>query len=273
MKKDEVKDYFQAIGANIYYEAKGTGPNLLFIHAGIADCRMWEKEYNALAKDYHVIKFDIPGYGLSNFTGGDFSFKELINELLEFLQLDKVHIIAASFGGNIAMDFALSYPDKCLSLVLQSPALSGWEDSEYLQEYCENEGNLLDEKNYEKVAELNYDMWILGNRNVDTVDSKIKDLVFDMQMKFLMKEEPESPYEEIEEMNNIERIGQIKVPVLLINGDKDVEDFLEISNRLNREISSSTKVIIENAGHLANLEVPELFLESILNFYQKNETV
>lgn len=268
MIKNEIKGYFQAIGAKIYYERKGTGPAVMFLHAGIADCRMWQKEYDALGENFHVIRLDLPGFGSSDFTGGEFSYSGILQELLEFLRLDCVHIIAASFGGNIAMDFAVSYPDMCRSLVLESPALSGWEDSSDLQKSFEIEERLLEEKNVQKVAEFNYELWILRGRDQEAVDKRIKDLVIDMQWKALTKKEPDIPCEEMEEEDNINRLARIKAPVLLLNGEKDVKDFLEISSHIHREVPSSDIVLIENAGHLANLEAPELVLETIVKFYE-----
>ena len=52
-------------GAKLYYERAGAGPSLVMIHAGIADCRMWEHEFAALADSYQTLRFDMRGYGRS----------------------------------------------------------------------------------------------------------------------------------------------------------------------------------------------------------------
>jgi pimeloyl-ACP methyl ester carboxylesterase len=263
MLENDKQGYFKTTGSNVYYETKGTGPCLLFLHAGIADCRMWEREFHAMAEHFQVIRFDLPGFGLSEFTGGSFSYTGIISGLLDHLNVDKVHVLAASYGGKIAIDFVLTNQQRCFSLALLSPAISGWEDSQYLQE----EGRLLEAGEFAEVAELNYYTWILRGRHPELVASSIKELVVDMQLKALTKQEPDEPCEEIAEEDSIERIGVIKIPVLIMIGDQDVQDFQGIANLICHKVSTSSKVVIPNAAHLANLEAPVLFEQTILDFF------
>jgi len=79
------KGIFNAKGADIYFETQGKGENLLFIHAGIADRRMWDREFINMSKYFRTIRIDLPGYGLSDFTGGEYSYHEILNELLDYL--------------------------------------------------------------------------------------------------------------------------------------------------------------------------------------------
>ena len=260
------KGIFKATGANIYFETKGTGEGLLLLHAGIADSRMWNQEFHLLAKDFRVVRLDLPGYGLSEFSGGSFSYNNIINELLNHLNINSVHILGASFGGKIVIDFYLDNPEKCLSLALLSPAVGGWEDSLYLQQYEMEEERLLEEGKIEETAIHNYNTWILGERNPNSIDPKIKDLVIDMQMKSLTKTEPDSPCEEIEAEDSISKIKNIKIPLVIINGTHDVQDFHDISDLICKEIPSAKRITIPNAAHLANLESPELFTEIISDF-------
>lgn len=272
MNKHEVKNIFKATGANVYFETKGIGENILLLHAGIADSRMWDEEFNLLSKDYHVVRLDLPGYGLSEFTGGRFSYSEIISEVLNHLDIKNIHILAASFGGKLAIDYYLENPTRCLSLALLSPAVGGWEDSLYLQDYEEEEERLLEEGKIAETALFNYHTWILRGREPDTINPKVKELVIDMQMKSLTKLEPSSPYEEIEVEANIKKIKEINIPIVVINGKHDVQDFLEISDLICKEIPSAKKVTIPNAAHLANLEFPALFNEVISDFFLKNAT-
>ncbi|MFP6334475.1 alpha/beta fold hydrolase, partial [Bacillus subtilis] len=126
----------------MYFEAKGNRENILLIHAGIADSRMWDKEFHLLSEKYRVVMVDLPGFGLSDFTGGNYSYSNIINEILIHLNIKRTHILAASFGGKIAIDFYLENSEKCLSLALLSPAIGGWEDSSFLQKYEEEEEEL-----------------------------------------------------------------------------------------------------------------------------------
>ncbi|WP_018752323.1 alpha/beta fold hydrolase [Paenibacillus sanguinis] len=261
------KGIFHANGADIYFEAQGEGENLLFIHAGITDRRMWDREFKNMSNYYRTIRMDLPGYGLSDFTGGEYSYNEILKELLHYLKAENTYIVAASFGGKIALDFVLSNQDICQGIVLMAPAVSGWHDSQFLLAYYDEEDKLLQSKDFEKIAALNFNTWILRDRPVDAVRQDIKDLVVDMQMKALMKEEPDTKSIEIEEEDNVLKLRNIKIPILIVIGDHDVEDFQNIANLIHKEINSSKKIIMENASHLANLEYPEVFESIVLEFF------
>ena len=88
-----------------------------------------------------------------------------------------------------------------------------------------------------------------------------------MQMQFLTKPEPDYPYEEIEPEDNILQIKSIRIPVLVINGEYDVQDFHDISDLMSRELPYVKKVIIPDTTHLANLESPKQFFKLISEFF------
>lgn len=270
MHSNELKGIFNAKGANIYYESKGNGENLLLIHAGITDSRMWDAEYNLLSEKYQVVRFDLPGFGLSDFTEGSYNYNKIINELLIYLDIHHTHILAASFGGKIAIDFYLENPAKCLSLALLSPALSGWNVSTFLQNYEEKEERLIDEGKIEETAQYNYMTWIQRNRSPEHMNPDVKQLIMDMQSTILTKAEPDDSSEEIESEDNISQLNIIEIPVLIVNGQCDVPDFLEIAEVMIKEIPNVKNIIIPETAHLANLESPELFLKIISEFFAEN---
>ncbi|RIO10604.1 alpha/beta hydrolase [Mammaliicoccus sciuri] len=270
MHSNELKGIFNATGANIYYESKGNGENLLLIHAGIVDSRMWDNEFNLLSEKYRVVRFDLPGFGLSDFTEGSYNYNLIINELLIHLDIHHTHILAASFGGKIALDFYLENPAKCMSLALLSPAISGWNASTFLQNYEEKEERLIDEGKIEETAQYNYATWIQRNRSPEIINPDVKQLIMDMQRKILTKGEPNVSSEEIEVEDNISQLNNIEIPVLIVNGQCDVPDFLEIAEVMIKEIPNVKNIIIPNTAHLANLESPELFLKIISEFFAEN---
>ena len=59
---DPKSGFVEVNGAQLYYERAGAGPALLMIHAGIADCRMWDHEFASLADSYQTVRFDMRGY-------------------------------------------------------------------------------------------------------------------------------------------------------------------------------------------------------------------
>ena len=52
-------------GTKLYYEQAGQGPTLVFIHGFSLDSRMWDDQFETFARDYHVIRYDLRGFGRS----------------------------------------------------------------------------------------------------------------------------------------------------------------------------------------------------------------
>ena len=96
--------------------------DLVMVHGLAANIAFWYFQYaGALAKDYRVTLFDLRGHGRSEMTASGYAPGNLSQDmagLLDQLEIQKAHIMAHSFGGVVAMNFALQYPDRVRSLVL-----------------------------------------------------------------------------------------------------------------------------------------------------------
>ena len=123
-----------AEGASIYYEDLGEGTAVVLIHAGVADSRMWDGVFEALAERFHAIRFDIRGFGRSAMTPGRFSHHHDLESLLDHLAVSRASLVGCSFGGQIAIDFAIVHPDRVRSLALVSAGIGGREPSEQINQ-------------------------------------------------------------------------------------------------------------------------------------------
>src|SRR3954453_7427403 len=94
-------DFLHTQGAPLYYEVAGQGDAVLFIHAGIADSRMWDEQSHVFAPHYQTIRYDIRGFGRSQIPAGPFAYHTDPANLLRFLKVERAHIIGNSFGGKI----------------------------------------------------------------------------------------------------------------------------------------------------------------------------
>jgi 3-oxoadipate enol-lactonase len=131
-------------GARLYYEVGGEGHPLLLLHAGIADSRMWDDQFSVFAQHYNVIRYDFRGFGKSAMPPGLFSSHQDVASLLNFLNVEKAYVIGQSFGGYIAIDFILTYPEMVDALILGAPNVSGYEpSSEEIQRFCAEEEEAL----------------------------------------------------------------------------------------------------------------------------------
>ncbi|MEJ2247628.1 MAG: alpha/beta hydrolase [Acidobacteriota bacterium] len=254
-------------GAQVYYEVMGTGQPLLLVHAGVADSRMWDAQVDAFSKDYQVIRFDLRGFGRSNMPPGPFSNHEDVRGLLDFLQLKPVSVVGISFGGLIALDFALAYPDYVLALILGAPSVSGAAPSERIKRFWEEEEKALDRGDLEGATELNLRLWVDGpHRTPQQVSPVVRDQVQEMQMAIFRKEIPD----DVDELALVPaatgRLGEVDIPVQVMIGELDLEEKHMLVDRLVREIAGSQKAVIRGAAHMLNMEQAEVFNRSVLEF-------
>jgi pimeloyl-ACP methyl ester carboxylesterase len=252
-------------GTRLFYEAKGTGPAVVLIHGGQLDCRMWDDQFTVLSKQFRVIRYDVRGYGGSLRPELPYSDAEDLAGLLDYLKLNKVHIVGLSLGGRIAIDFAVAHPARVTSLSLAGPGLSGYEPP----------GG----------AESDLRMWNIIKAARDEGPEKATSLwLKDPFMAPAMEQSRLVPgLQRIARENahcwlenpvlnrppkpeTATRLGEIKVPTLLVIGERDLPQIKATIEKLEKEIGGSKKVAIKDAGHMINMEKPEIFNETVLRF-------
>ena len=265
----EIKD------VRLYYEMDGEGSDLVFVHAGCADHRMWDKQFSTFAGHYRVLRYDMRGYGKSSLSTISFSNRNDLYELLETLGIQEAHFVACSMGSFAVTDFALEHPEKVKSLVLVSPALSGYQ---YEGQPPQPVLDMIEARkagNLERAAELQAQIWADGpKRNSDQSNREVHELIRQMSLNSLklqadiirettfLIEEPLTP-------PAMERLEQIKVPTLIIVGDLDDDTEMTIAEVLTTRINDAQKVIIKEAAHLPNMEKPEEFNQIVLKFLKE----
>ncbi len=99
-------------GTRLFYEVRGTGSPVVLIHGGQLDCRMWDDQLTALAQHFRVIRYDVRGYGGSVQPDMLYSDADDLAGLLDYLKVNKAHIVGLSLGGRIAIDFAVAHPAR-----------------------------------------------------------------------------------------------------------------------------------------------------------------
>lgn len=270
---DESKSgYAEIEDVRLYYEISGQGSDLVFAHAGCADSRMWDGQFDQFAQHYHALRYDTRGYGKSTLSTGSFSNRDDLYRLLETLDIQQAHFIACSMGSLAVIDFALEHPEKIKSLILVSPALSGYPyEGQPPQPVLE----MIDARkagNLEHAAELQAQIWADGpKRNSDQSDMKVHELVRQMSLDSLVLQADiirETAFLIEEPLNPpaMERLEQINVPTLVIVGDLDDDSEMAIADVLTTRIRGARMAIIHGTAHLPNMEKPEDFNQIVLEF-------
>lgn len=234
---------------------------VLLLHAGVADGRMWAAQVDALRSAGHEAQApDLPGWGTEPMRPGRLSYVEHVAALLD----GPAAVVGCSFGGRLALELAVERPDLVERLVLVNAALPGWEWSKGVQAANAAEDEALDRGDLEAAAEANM-IWV-GPGADDAVRALVRAMVvrnFELVLPV---------YEEVEsvpvEPPASERLGEIQVPTLVVVGGADVPDSAAIARVLAAGISGARVETIEGAGHLPSLERPGELNRLLLEFLQ-----
>jgi 3-oxoadipate enol-lactonase len=254
-------------GAQIYYEVAGEGHPLLLLHAGVADSRMWDDQWPPFSRRYRAIRCDLPGFGKSLLPDGPFAGHEWCAGMLRFLGVERAHVVGVSFGGRIALDFALAYPEMVSALVLVCPSVGGEEPSEAVRQFGDDEEALLERGDLDGATELNLRMWVDGpHREPGQVDAAVRERVGQMQHHAFTI--PTPPGFELQPLSPpaIERLATVGAPTLVVVGDYDIADKLAMADRLAAEIPRARLAVIHSAAHMVSMERPGEFNRIVLDF-------
>jgi 3-oxoadipate enol-lactonase len=243
----------------------GEGDLLVFMHGIGGNKRNWHDNLPAFAKHWHAVAWDARGYGESDDYDGPLTFSQYADDLvrvLDHFKAARAHIVGLSMGGRIAMDFAARYPDRLLTLTL-----------------CDTHpgfAHLPDDKKREFIR-LRKEPLINGGEPKDIAVPVAKTLIgpkaskqaFDALVDSMSRLHKESYIKSIEATvmsDNMDRLGEIKVPTHVVVGGEDKLTTPVMAKGLTGKIPGATLTVIPDAGHLVNIEKPAEFNDVVISF-------
>lgn len=249
-----------------YERAVGRSPaaqRLLLLHAGVADRRMWDPQWQALT-DLDRTRLDLRGFGKSTGApaGGRFSHAEDVVAAMAELGLHGVHLVGSSFGAGVAVEVALLAPERVASLLLCPPGgslLAVLTDD--LEEFFGRESEALAAGDVTAAVDANVDTWLVSRaRRREDVDSDLIELVSRMQRDAFAAAETLGGVDADElEPPATERLSEIAVPTLVVVGDLDLDTVQEAADRVAAGIAGAAQQRWSGVAHLPSLEEPERF--------------
>ena len=255
--------------SDLYVEQAGAGSPVVLLHEGIGDSRMWEPQWAAYAERFHVVRFDMRGFGQSPPAIGSFSLSGDLVELLDSLALGPAALIGMSLGGSVAMETTIARPDLVSRLVLVGSGLRGFEMNDETKAGWEEEEAALERADDDEAVEINLRMWVDGpSRSPDEVDPELRRKVGEMQRRAIdiWREAGEEGNHEALVEDWGDRLGEISVPTLILVGELDRPEMREIAERLETEIPNSRRHVIAGTAHVPNMERADEFDRLVLEF-------
>jgi len=239
----------------------GKGPALVFLHAGVADKRMWRDQMSAFADRYRVVAYDRRGFGETRYKPETFSHMQDLRAVLDKLGIEQANLVGCSQGGRFAVDFTLAYPKRVSKLVLVAPAIGGAPQPDELPDDIDNllqqAEQAEDQKHYDLVNRIEAHMWLDGPRSADgRVPGSARDLF--LRMNIIPLKSP-SPGKDEAAKDSFKRLKEIAALTLLIWGDLDFPHLQERCALLGKRIKDAKSELMPGTAHLPNLEQPKKF--------------
>jgi pimeloyl-ACP methyl ester carboxylesterase len=253
------------------FASDGEGPALLFVHSGIADRRMWAPQIDALAPFFRCLRVDLRGFGESGPRQAGATDHDDLAALLDALGVDRAVVIGSSFGGNVAVDFALTHPERVAGLVLAATLAGMTTPGPALRRIWEETDAALEAGELDRGVDLEVRAWVDGPRRApEQVDPSVREQVRAMNRTIWERAATEEQVEsDAPPIDRAGRLDEIAVPVLLIEGELDQPDVAASLQLLTERIPNAELRIIGGAAHFPNLERPDEFNALALAFLER----
>ena len=245
--------YLDRDGVRIYYEIHGKGRPVLLTHGFAGTSNTWRPNLEALSAHHRVIVWDLLGHGNSDSPADpdDYSLDLTIGDmaaLLDVADADRAVIAGHSFGGYASLMFNIAAPQRVAALVLygcgpgyrSDDARRGWNDM------VEMLAAGLDERGLEA-------LW--DGAEVDKTSNRSAEGLSRAARGMLAQHDARA----------IGSLRSIDIPTLVVVGERD-EQFRGSADYMTQKVRTARKVVIEGAGHAANIEQSRAFERAVLGF-------
>jgi len=250
---------------NLAYTDVGTGPPIVLIHGYPFNRSLWTEQTEALNSKYRVVAPDLRGFGESDSSEGTATMARMAEDvaaLMDALAIEQAVIGGLSMGGYVALAFARMFPARVKALVLADTRAQA--DSEEGKQTRHQQAEKALSEGMAGIA----DAMLPKLLTPDTV-SKRPELVKRVR-DMMLKTKPEGAAAALlgmaERDDQTEFISSIRVPALILVGREDAITPVADSEKMQSRIEGSRLVVIENAGHVSNLEQTEQFNDALLGF-------
>ena len=251
-------------------DRKGDGPLLVLLHGIGGNRTNWRDQLPVFAEHFTTVAWDARGYGLSDDYPGDLDFKDFARDLervLDHYGAQKAHLLGLSMGGRIIQDFYEMCPNRVATLTLCDTRSGDFHQSpEARAEFVRlRKEPLLAGKTPAEMAPPVAESLIgptssreAFNRLVDSMAALHKEsYIKAIEASGLQPQTLDTP--------------AIAVPTLIVCGEYDRLTPPGVSEEMHRKIPGSEYALIEDAGHLTNIENPTRFNKVVLDFLMRHQ--
>ena len=245
-----------------YTDSGGTGVPLVLMHAATGSVRAWEHQTSAFANaGYRVISFDRRGWGRTDVEPGSApgtAADDLI-ALMDFLRIDRFHLVGTAAGGFVTFDTALSFPKRLRSIVVAN-SIGGVQDPDFLEL-----GRRIRPPEFTGMPPALREVspsYRAGNPEGTKRWIELE--------KASRPDGPPAPAQPLKNTITFAMLESITVPTLLLTGDADMFAPPPVLKMFAMHIKQAETVVVPEAGHSTYWEQPDIFNRAVLNFIRRH---
>lgn len=249
----------QVDGVGIEVEEAGQGPVVLFLHAGIADRRMWDPQFTWLAASHRVVRWDARGHGETPHRPGRYSHAHDTIAIMDGLGIERATLVGCSMGGATAIRVARLHPERVDRLVLVGSAIHGFESRVPEPPIFREMEEAFRAGELDRILTLDEQAWVLGlGRRREDADPGFLALYREMNRASL--DQAKVPAEAQDRLaSDTDQIRGLRMPILAVTGAEDLAGVQEETDFIARSAPFVERVEIRHTAHLPSLERPQEF--------------
>jgi 3-oxoadipate enol-lactonase len=252
-------------GIEIAYDEAGTGPAVLMLHGFPFNRSLWREQVEILAPYFRVIAPDLRGHGESSVTAGPATMTEMAQDvigLMDALDIEQAAVCGLSMGGYVALALYRLFPSRVLALVLADTRAVA--DTVEGKEMREEQAQKALRAGMAPIADA-----MLPKLVAPVTVAKHPEVVARVR-DMILKTDPTGAAAALRGMaqrvDQTDFLPHITAPTLIIVGRHDLLTPVSESEMMHRGIAGSRLQVIEDAGHISNLEQPETFNGALTGF-------
>jgi 3-oxoadipate enol-lactonase len=252
---------------NIHYHDEGEGLPVIFIHAFALNQTMWRAQVAALKHQYRCITLDLRGFGHSDVTDEPSLMNQMasdVRELMKALAIDKAVLVGLSMGGYIALAFYRNFPEAVRALVLADTRATA--DSEQAKANRLGSAEKALREGSAAIADETTPK-LLGDTTLSS-NPELVQLVHAIQAANSPVGIAAAQRGMAARVDSTDLLASIEVPTLVIVGSEDKLTPPADAEVIHQGISHAKLLVIENSGHLSNMETPEPFNSALAEFLE-----
>ena len=241
-------------GVEIYYEVHGSGPTLLLTHGYSSTSQMWQGQIDALSKHHQLVLWDMRGHGRSDYPEDASAYSEALTvgdiaALLDKVGTDNAIVGGLSLGGYMSLAFYRAHPERVRALLIidTGPGFKKDDAREAWNKRAHETADRFEREGLDVLKSASRERSSVSHRDASGLARAARGMLTQRNAAV------------------IELLPHIKVPSLVVVGADDAP-FLAASDYMAAKIPGAKKAVIPAAGHAANIDQPQAFIDALLPF-------